>query len=161
MPLETFYSTAAQLFFALLGFWWVVVQFRHNVWSRDPARRRMSYTISLHFLLPGVMCVVALLSDQISYMWNIAFAASAAFGILATYQSAFDPATRALSGSNLFLGQLFAIGIYAVIVVLALLPGLPGLLGFGVSTLVIEGILLILLSILGVTIAWFLFMEPE
>jgi hypothetical protein len=161
MPLESFYSTAAQLFFALLGFWWVVVQFRHGLWSRDPARRRLAYTISLHFLLPGVMCVVALLSEQVSFVWNIAFAIAGLCGVVATFFSAYTPLVREGSFAMGYLGQGLAIGVYALITVLALFPGLPSMLGFNILPLIVEGILLVLISLLGVTMAWFLFMEPE
>ena len=61
--LDSFYSTAAQLSFVLLGLWWVVVQFKFDRWRHDPARRRMAYDISSFFLLPGLMSLTSLAAD--------------------------------------------------------------------------------------------------
>ena len=160
MPLADFYSTAAQLFFAILGFWWVVVQFKHQRWSHDPVRRRASYVISLHFLLPGVMSLVSLLSGELSFVWNVAFAIAGAFGVVATLLVAASGSPRMGMQYELF-GQGAAIGLYALITLLALFPGLPAAIGLGVRPIVIEAILITLLTVLGVTLAWFLFMEPD
>jgi hypothetical protein len=161
MPLESFYSTAAQLFIALLGFWWVVAQFKHYRWSRDPARRRMSYVVSLHFLLPGIMCVISLLSGELQAVWNIAFAVAGVSGMIATAMGV-APARAAKSGASFELfSQGAAIGLYAFIALLAIFPGLPASVGLNVPVLVIEAILLTLLGVLSATIAWFLFMEPD
>jgi hypothetical protein len=161
MPLETFYATAAQLFFALLGFWWVVVQFKRHIWATDPAGRRMSYTVSLHFLLPGVMSVVALLSEEISFIWNIAFAVTGLFGFLATLFAAYSGPVRLRAAGLSLLGNGGASALYALITILAVYPDLPSLFGLDVKALFVEAILLVLLTILGVTLAWFLFMEPD
>ena len=37
MDTGTFYATTSAVSFTLLGFWWVVVQFRHEEMTRDPA----------------------------------------------------------------------------------------------------------------------------
>ena len=37
MDTGTFYATTSAVSFTLLGFWWVVVQFRHNEMTQDPA----------------------------------------------------------------------------------------------------------------------------
>ena len=161
MPLESFYSTASEFFFVLLGFWWVVVQFKHYRWSRDPARRRMSYVVSLHFLLPGIMCVVSLLSGELQAVWNVAFAIAGVSGVIATIMGA-APSRAARSGVSYELfGQGAAIGLYAFIAILAIFPTLPAAVGLNVPVLVIEAILLTLLGVLSATIAWFLFMEPD
>ena len=55
MDTATFYATTSAVSFTLLGFWWVVVQFRHDEMTADPGRRRLAFVVSLHFILPGLM----------------------------------------------------------------------------------------------------------
>ncbi len=63
MDVETFYTTVSSISFTLLGLWWVVVQGRET-WRMNPARRRMAYVVSLHFVLPGVMSILALVAPE-------------------------------------------------------------------------------------------------
>ena len=53
MDTATFYATTSAVSFTLLGFWWVVVQFRHDEMTADPGRRRLAFVVSLHFVLPA------------------------------------------------------------------------------------------------------------
>ena len=53
MDTTTFYAATSALCFTLLGFWWVVVQFRHEELTRDVASRRFIFLVSLHFIVPG------------------------------------------------------------------------------------------------------------
>lgn len=162
MPqLSDFYSTAAQLFFALLGFWWVVVQFKQYRWSRDPARRRMSYVVSLHFLLPGVMCTISLLSADVQVIWNITFALAGLVGVIATSFVKVSSTTNKGAMLYTLFGQGLTMGLYLLITVIALFPGLLGAIGLNVRPLIVEGIMLTLIVVLAVTQAWFLFMEPD
>ena len=62
MDTGTFYATTSAVSFTLLGFWWVVVQFRHDEMTQDPGRRRLAFVVSLHFILPGLMSLGALLT---------------------------------------------------------------------------------------------------
>ena len=55
MDTSTFYATTSAVSFTLLGFWWVVVQFRHEQMTQDAGRRRLAFVVSLHFILPGLM----------------------------------------------------------------------------------------------------------
>ena len=45
MNIDAFYSAASALCFTLLGFWWVVVQFRHNELTHDPGPRRFAFLL--------------------------------------------------------------------------------------------------------------------
>jgi len=49
----TFYATSSALCFILLGFWWIVVQFRHAELMRNRRLRRFAFLVSLHFIIPG------------------------------------------------------------------------------------------------------------
>lgn len=61
--------TVSSISFTLLGLWWVVVQGRET-WRMNLARRRMAYVVSLHFVLPGVMSVLALVAPDIGILWR-------------------------------------------------------------------------------------------
>ena len=70
MDTGTFYATTSAVSFTLLGFWWVVVQFRHNEMTQDPGRRRLAFVVSLHFILPGLMSLGALLTADAPLIWR-------------------------------------------------------------------------------------------
>ena len=77
--LVAFYQTAAQLCFTLLGLWWLVLQTKYKEWINDSERRRMATSISLYFLLPGAMSLIALLGADIPPLWRTTFALAICF----------------------------------------------------------------------------------
>ena len=62
MDTTAFYTAASALCFTLLGFWWVVVQFRHEELTGDAASRRFMFLVSLHFIVPGLVSLASLLA---------------------------------------------------------------------------------------------------
>ena len=80
MDIVSFYATAAQLSFVLLGFWWAILTFQFDAWMAAPARRAIAYYVSLHFLLPGIMSLVSIISIETSALWRIGFAAGGLLG---------------------------------------------------------------------------------
>jgi hypothetical protein len=156
--LETFYTTVASLCFALLGLWWVVVQFKHEQWMRDPARRRMAYDLSLYFILPGMMSLVSLLAADVKVLWRVGFAAAALLGAIETLAmivTARPSASRSLGA----LARWVVLVLYALIAVIAVDPTLPAALGLGLKAIEVEGLLITLLLFLGVNLAWLFFTE--
>jgi hypothetical protein len=160
MSVETFYSATSQICFMLLVFWWAVVQFRHADWVRNPARRRMSYAVALHFILPGIMSLVALLSTQALILWRAAFAIAGISGVVVTALIITSRQEEAVGGRFTYIGQGLMIIPYGLIAVLAVAPELVRALGVGLSALEVEAILVSLIIFLGVNVAWSLFMEP-
>lgn len=160
MSVESFYSTASQISFTLLGFWWAVVQFRFADWSDDPGRRRMAHVVSLLFLLPGVMSLMSLLMGDVRIIWQAVFGLAGLLGLVATIlivTGANDTATSPwLRAGSLYV----ATPLYLLITVFAVAPGLATDLT-GLQPLQLEGILLSLLVFLGVNLAWFLFWEVK
>lgn len=156
--LETFYATSAQICFALLGLWWVVVQFKYDLFMRDPARRRTAYNISLYFVLPGAMSLLSLLATEITILWRVAFFAAAAVGVFETARILFGK--TGAHGPGFGRGaNLGALVIYILIAFFALVPEL--LRAFGITPLLVEAALLSLLLFLGVHLAWTFFMETN
>jgi hypothetical protein len=155
----TFYTTVSAISFTLLGLWWVVVQTREE-WRRIPARRRMAYVVSLHFLLPGAMSVLSLIAPDVTFLWRVTFATAGILGvigaitILRTVREEYD-APRAAR-----IIEWIAIPIYALVTIVALVPELLTNFESELKPLQIEGLILTILIILGVQLAWILMVEP-
>jgi hypothetical protein len=64
--LNAFYGAFSPACFALLGLWLVVVQIRMREWQGSTAHRRRSYGVALHFVLPGMMSLLALVDSRYS-----------------------------------------------------------------------------------------------
>jgi hypothetical protein len=159
--LETFYSTAAGLSFTLLGLWWVIVEFKHEEWMRDPARRRLSYEVSLYFLLPGTMSLVSLLALEATFLWRIGFGIAGLLGIGWTARALAAAPGHDDSSRVMRVGRWGVLAIYALIVLLAIWTDLPRALGVPLKPIEVEGIMVTLLVFLGVNFAWTLFAEPS
>ena len=85
MDTGTFYATTSAVSFTLLGFWWVVVQFRHEEMTGDPGRRRLAFVVSLHFILPGLMSLGALLTTDAPVVWRPTFGTAGVAGMVAVF----------------------------------------------------------------------------
>lgn len=152
MDVNTFYAAASALCFTLLGFWWVVVQFRHAELTADVASRRFIFLVSLHFIVPGIVSLASLLAT--GPMWRVAFGIAGVTGVLAAIAG-----TRA--GSNALVagvrpGALLAIPVYALITAVALAPDVVRT-SLGLEPLQVEGLLLLVILVIGILLAWYLF----
>ncbi len=158
--LDTFYTTVAQLCFALLGLWWVVVQFKYNEWMTNPNRRRMAYDISLYFILPGVMSLIALLATDAKFLWRWAFVIAGLIGAVETLLVIVRPEGGAGSTGIVRYARWIVPVLYVLIVLFAGIQDLPQRLNLALKPLELEGILVSLMVFLGVNFAWFFFAEP-
>ena len=159
--MEAFYQTVATFCFTLLGLWWGVLQLRHDDWVNDPARRRMAYSVHLAFVIPGVMSLGAQTAGDIKVIWRLVFVVAGGLGIAA---SVFLILGTAGMGRGWFAryGRWFAVALYAVVVLFALVPALiPALFGPDVKPLQIEGLLFTVIVFLGVGLAWDFLAEPR
>lgn len=158
MDTQTFYTTVSGISFTLLGLWWVVVQSR-EAWRQDPARRRMAYAVSLHFVLPGAMSVLSLVAPDVPWLWRLTFTTAGLLGVVGaiaivrTLREEYDcPRVARLIES-------LAIPVYGIVALIALLPEVIGD-AVGLRPLQLEGIALAVLIFLGVQMAWVLMIEP-
>ncbi len=161
MDIVSFYATAAQVSFVLLGFWWAILTFQFDEWMSLPARRAIAYYVSLHFLLPGIMSLVSIISLRTSALWRVGFGAGGLMGAVGAGLTI--AATASLDGAA---GPRRRAGLYllvalnlAVVVVAALAPSFND--GVGLEAIHVEAILTSLLMFLGVQLAWWLFVDAR
>lgn len=78
--LSGFYGAFSPTCFALLGLWLVVVQIRLREWGDSAPQRRRAYGVALHFALPGMMSLLALIDPADPVFWRVSFAVIALSG---------------------------------------------------------------------------------
>lgn len=158
MDTTAFYAASSGLCFTLLGFWWVVVQFRHADLTRDVASRRFTFFVSLHFIVPGLVSAASLLAT--GPMWRVAFALAGLTGVAAAAAGMrAAAATPALNTGILRAGWL-GVPIYGLVTVIALLPDIVRT-NLGIEPLQVEGLLLLVILLIGILLAWSLFTGPQ
>ena len=152
--LTDFYISFAAVCFTLLGLWLIVVQTRHAEWRGSALHRRRSYGVALHFSLPGLMSLLALVNPNSSTLWRASFAIAAIGGAVVLI------VVRGPAVGNLGLAAyVFAIALYALIGILAIAPHIVSGIGLGVTPVRVEAVLLTVLVFVGVNVAWLLLFE--
>lgn len=157
MNQELFYATSSALCFTLLGFWWVVVQFRHADLTRTRAARSFSLLVSLQFLLPGFISLASLAAGEGSPLWRVVFAGAGLAG-LGSVLIALWNRSRVTSLGVVGRVAWLAAPAYVALTAVALAPDAVRSAGF--VPLQVEAFILVALLLIGVLIAWFLFVEP-
>ena len=160
MNTDVFYQTVTGLCFTLLGLWWAVVQFRHDEWMADLPHRRVSYSVHLSFLVPGIMSLGAMTMGDVKIIWRLVFISAAVFGLGATL-FLITSGMPALGGRLVPLGRWLTVLLYALISIIAAAPNLTLLFAPELKPLQVDGLLLTLLVFLGASLAWSLLMAPK
>jgi hypothetical protein len=149
--LKDFYLSFSAVCFTLLGLWLIVVQTRHAEWRGSALARRRAYGVALHFSLPGLMSLLALVNPDSSILWRTSFAIVAIGGAVVLI---------ALRGAAVGKSAyIFAIALYALIGLLAIAPRIVGGLGIDATPVRVEAVLLTILVFAGVNVAWLLLFE--
>ena len=152
--LKDFYISFSAVCFTLMGLWLIVVQTRHAEWRGSPLHRRRVYGVAMHFSLPGLMSLVALVDPESSELWRVSFAIAAIGGAIAL------TALRGPAPGKLGLAAyISAIALYALIGILAIAPHIVGRLGLEAAPVRAEAVLLTILVFAGVNVAWLLLFE--
>jgi hypothetical protein len=159
--LDAFYGAFSPACFALLGLWLVAVQMHMREWQGSRVHRRRSYGVALHFALPGVMSMFALIDAQNPAYWRVSFAIVALGGAVVTatvrgYLVPPDPDHAGVRG----LPATDQLGLAAYVAGIALYLAIAGLaLIGGVAVARTEAALLTVLVFLGFNVAWLLLFD--
>ena len=156
MDTTPFYAAAAALCFTLLGFWWVIVEFRHELLTRDRLARRFAFVVSLHFLLPGLASLASLLVT--GSMWRVVFALAGVTGLAWSLSVLLNGSHRTVGRAA--RGAWASLPLYAAVCLFAAAPDLARS-GLGLEPLQVEGLLLTLVLLVGVLLAWGVFTDPD
>jgi hypothetical protein len=161
--LDAFYGAFSPACLALLGLWLVVVQMRLPQWQASeaaPAYQRASYGIALHFALPGLMSLLALVDSGDPAYWRTSFGIIALGGavVLIMLRGLFGrsgPGRGAGRAADPRLGGGLGLAAYVVAIAAYLVVGVLAFTG-GPAVLRVEAILLTGLVFLGFNAAWLL-----
>jgi hypothetical protein len=154
--LTDFYIAFGTVCFTLLGLWLIVVQTRHAEWRGVAAYRRRAYGVALHFSLPGLMSLLALVNPASMTLWRVSFAVVAASGAIVLLL-----VRGSLPGTVGRVAYAAAVALYALIAVIAAAPSLVTDVGLPARAVQAEAVLT-LLVFTGVNVAWLLlFEEPR
>jgi hypothetical protein len=157
MDISTFYALFSATCFALLGFWWNLLQ-GNPQWLHDPKTRPAVGGVYLALLLPALMGLFAQVGGESSTgVWRISFVGIALVGLVTTLRAL--PHSRR-SDVDDTATRVATVVIYALIAVVGLVPevGKP----VHLKGIQVEAILLILLVLSAHGLVWrFMTSEPE
>ena len=156
MDISTFYALFSATCFAMLGFWWQLLQ-GNPEWLRNPETRTAVGGVYLSFLFPALMGLFAQVGGTgTTTIWRFSFVAIAVIGLLATLRAL--PHSRR-SDVDDTLNRLIAVVLYALIAVVGLVPEVGD--WFNLKAIQVEAILLILLVLLAHGLVWrFMTIDP-
>ena len=156
MDISTFYALFSATCFAMLGFWWQLLQ-GNPKWLRDSATRSAVGGVYLSFLFPALMGLFAQVGGTgTTTIWRISFVAIALVGLVATLR-ALPHSQR--SDVDDTLNRVLAIVLYALVAVVGVVPEIGG--WFDLKAIQVEAVLLILLVLLAHGLVWrFMTSEP-
>ncbi len=156
MDISTFYALFSATCFALLGFWWQLLQ-GNPTWLRDPGTRSAVGGVYLSFLLPALMGLFAQVGGTgTTTVWRISFVVIAVVGVVTTLRAL--PHSRR-SDVDDALTRTAALVIYALVAVVGVFPELGQVLDL--TGIQVEATLLILLVLSAHGLVWrFMTTEP-
>jgi hypothetical protein len=157
MDISTFYALFSATCFALLGFWWNLLQ-GNPQWLHDPETRPAVGGVYLALLLPALMGLFAQVGgDGTTTIWRVSFVGIAIVGVLTTLRAL--PHSRR-SDVDDTATRVATIVVYALIAFVGLVPEVGKLLDL--KAIQVEAILLILLVLSAHGLVWrFMTSEPE
>jgi uncharacterized membrane protein YphA (DoxX/SURF4 family) len=151
--LSAFFGVVSTVDFALLGLWWVAVQARPDLRKHGSGASRMTYVVSLQFVVPGTASLLAQVDPTLTDVWRVSFAIAGMTGIMAILLLVPELAASGALAVTRFL-RFGAVPLYALMTVIAVAPGLFSSASGKWSGLQAEAILFCLVIFLAVQVAW-------
>lgn len=160
MDVPAFYGTVSGLSFTLLGLWWVACQGRSE-WLERSGGQAMAYVVSLHFLLPGAMSLLAMVAPDEPLIWRGVFATAGVLGTVGVVLIGRQMRTVVRAARQARVLTWIGVPVYLVIAIVAIAPRIVEQVGVRLAPLQVEAIMLSVLIILGAQAAWLLTFAPE
>lgn len=161
MDQTAFYGVVSAINFTLLGLWWVAVKDKTNVVGhKTAASRRAAYLVSLQFIIPATVSLLAQVSPEEKAIWRIAFGSAGVIGAIGVALLAQQIWVATTARFSPILFAVFGIPVYAMVVVVAFAPTLVADAGLTLEPIEVEGLLFSALVFLGVQEAWVVSMTP-
>ena len=163
MDQSAFYGVVSAINFTLLGLWWVAVKDRAGLTGDHALSHRTAYLVSLQFVIPGTVSLLAQVAPDIAAVWRAAFAIAGIVGAVGIVLLANEirRTSDLVLAPTLF--RIVGVPLYALVALVALFPlpsALDGTLDGGLSPIQIEALLLTLVVFRGVQEAWVVSMTP-
>jgi hypothetical protein len=158
MDTPAFYGVVSAINFTLLGLWWVAVKDRAEFIGDDATSRSTAYLVSLQFVIPGTVSLMAQVAPDIAMVWRVSFGIAGVVGAIGVALLARDirRTTDATVAPGLFL--VLGVPLYLLVVIVAAFP--QGFVGENFKAIQAEAMLVTLLVFLGVQEAWVVSMTP-
>ncbi|MGH8776167.1 MAG: hypothetical protein ACRDWI_13710 [Jiangellaceae bacterium] len=154
MDQSAFYSIVSAINFTLLGLWWVAIKERTDIRRRGVAGQRMAYLVSLGFVIPGTVSLLAQVAPDVPIVWRTTFTLAGLAGAVGLAMLAQSMLTVAGDTWLIRLLRYVGVPLYLLVALVAAVPGIPETLNLRLSSIEIVGFLLTLLVFLGVQAAW-------
>ncbi len=149
MDVTTFYALFSATCFAMLGFWWSLLQGNPH-WLRDPETRTAVGGVYLALLLPALMGLFAQVGGAgTTTIWRISFVAIAVVGVLTTLRAL--PASRRTQVDDAPT-RVATMVVYGAIAVVGVFPEIGELVDL--TGIQVEAILLILIVLSAHGLVW-------
>jgi hypothetical protein len=149
MDISTFYALFSATCFALLGFWWNLLQGNPH-WLRDPETRPAVGGVYLALLLPAMMGLFAQVGGAgTTTIWRISFVGIAVVGVVTTLRAL--PHSRRTEVDDTAT-RVATIVIYALIALVGVVPEVGRF--FNLKAIQVEAILLILIVLSAHGLVW-------
>jgi hypothetical protein len=149
MDIVTFYALFSATCFALLGFWWNLLQGNPH-WLRDPETRPAVGGVYLALLLPALMGLFAQVGGPgTTTVWRISFVAIAVVGLLTTLRALPHSRRAAVDDTRT---RVATVVVYVLIAFVGLVPEVGKVVHL--KGIQVEAILLILLVLSAHGLVW-------
>jgi hypothetical protein len=149
MDISTFYALFSATCFAMLGFWWNLIQGNPH-WLRDPETRSAVGGVYLALLLPALMGLFAQVGGAgTTTIWRISFVGIAVVGLVTTLRAL--PHSRRSEVDDTAT-RVATIVIYALIALVGVVPEIGRI--FNLLAIQVEAILLILIVLSAHGLVW-------
>lgn len=143
-----FYQTLTTVSFMLLGLWFGVIGIAHGDWRGDARRHRSTLHITLHFVLPGTIGLVAVLAGDVPIIWRVAFMLGGLVGVAESLDFLRSPEGPTKLGGRIL--RALDPALYLLVVMAAFVTGRP----WGLRPLQVEGIVTGVTFVVGLIYMW-------